>query len=113
MEVSPSTETSSESPVAVRESIAPGVDVEPPAVGQAPQSVDAHAPSQADGAESPDGGTTQATRAGATGDAHRVVTQGRSKDQAERDAIATQRLIAREFADSPSSDSNDRPSPGR
>ena len=110
MEVPPSTETSSESPATARESISPGADVEPPVVGQAPQSVDAHVPSQADAAESLDGGTTKATNAGATGDAHR---QGRTKDQAERDAIATQRLITREFADSPPPDSNDGPSPGR
>ena len=48
-----------------------------------------------------------------TVDPRRVVTKGQTKEQAERDAIETRRLIARELADSPPADSGDRkPPPG-
>ena len=48
-----------------------------------------------------------------TGDPRRVVTKGRTKEQAEREAIETRRLIARELAHSPPADSGDRkPPPG-
>lgn len=97
----PSTEASSVSPATVRESMPPGANVEPPAAGRVPDSVDAQAASQAEAAESRKGGTSKTTNTGATGDAHRTVTRGRTKEQAERDAIATQRLIARELADAP------------
>jgi len=79
----------------------PGANVESPAAGRVPDSVDAQAPSQAEAAESRKGGTSKTTNTRPTGDAHRTVTRGRTKEQAERDAIATQRLIARELADAP------------
>lgn len=111
-EVGPSAEASTESPPTVRESISPGADVTPSAAGQAPESVEAQVPPQAKAAESANGETAKTTNAGATSDPRRMVTKGRTKEQAEQDASATQRLIARELANSPSADSLDRPPPG-
>jgi hypothetical protein len=111
MEALPSTEASSESPATVRESIPPGADAEPPAALQARESVDAQVPSRAKAADA--GGTGKTSDASETGDPRRVVTKGRTKEQAERDAIETRRLIARELADSPPANSDERkPSPG-
>ena len=86
-------------------------DAEPPAALQAPESVDAQVPSQAKAADA--GGTGKTSDASETGDPRRVVTKGRTKEQAERDAIETRRLIARDLADSPPANSDDRkPPPG-
>jgi hypothetical protein len=92
--------------------MAPGADVAPPAAGHARESVEAQVPSQAEAAESPNGGNARTTNADATGDPRRMVTKGRTKEQAERDAIATRRAIARELADSPPVASGDKPLPG-
>jgi hypothetical protein len=111
-EVGPSAEASTKSPATVGESISPGADVTPSAAGQAPESVEAQVPSQAKAAESLNGETAKATNAaGATSDPRRMVTKGRTKEQAEQDASATRRLIARDLANSPSADSHDRPPP--
>jgi hypothetical protein len=111
-EVGHSAEASTKSPATVGESISPGADLTPSAAGQAPESVEAQAPSQAKAAESPNGETAKTTNAGATSDSRRVVTKGRTKEQAEQDASATRRLIARDLGNSPSADSHDRPPPG-
>jgi len=103
----PSTGGPSESPATT--SLLAGV--QPPAAVQAPVDMDAQVPSPAAAAASRDGGTAETTEARATDNTRRTVTQGRTKEQAERDAIATQRLIAREFADSPSADSDQAPPP--
>jgi hypothetical protein len=110
--VGPSAQASTKSPATVGESISPGADVTPSTAGQAPESVEAQAPSRAKTAESPIGETAKTTNAGANSDPRRMVTKGRTKEQAEQDASATQRLIARELANSPSADSHDRPPPG-
>jgi hypothetical protein len=112
VDVGPSGVASTKSPATVRESISPGANVTPSAAGQAPESMEAQVPSQAKAAESPNGETAKTTNAGATSDPRRMVIKGRTKEQAEQDASATQRLIARELGDSPSADSHDRPPPG-
>ena len=111
-EVRPSTEASSEPPVTIRESKSPGANVAPPASGRAPDSVEAQAPSRAEAVESPDGGPAKTSDAGGAGDPRRVITKGRTKEQADRDAIATQRAIARELGNSLSTDSGDKAQPG-
>ena len=92
----PSPAASFESPAAGRDA-----DAAPPAAVQAPESEDAQAPSHAGAAESLSGGTAKVTNARGNGDPRRMVMQSRTKEQVDRDAIATQRLIARELADSP------------
>ena len=100
-ELGPSTAGSSESSATARDSRSLGANAMPPAAGQAPHREDAQAPSRAGAAESLGGGTAKITDARGNGDSGRMVTQGRSKEQAERDAAATQRLIARELSNSP------------
>lgn len=99
----PSTAGSSESPT----TISPRADVEPPTAGQPPQSADALVPSPAEAAESP----AKTNKARATNDTRHTVMRDRTKEQAERDAIATRRLVARELADFPPADSGERPPP--
>ena len=122
----PSTAGSSQSPATVGESISPGAeeghsttgasksatttslraDIAPRAAGQAPESVSAETPLRTEAAESVDGGTPKTGKARATNDSNRTLTRSRTREQAERDADATRRLVARELADSPSG-SND------
>jgi len=60
----------------------------------------AGAPPKAETAESVDGGTAKTRNAPSTGDTRpRAVAPQRTKEQAERDASATQRLIERELGD--------------
>jgi hypothetical protein len=89
----PSSAGSSESPATVGESISPSADVQPPTAEHASESADTQAPFPAGAAES--------TNRRAAGTTPRPATSGRTKDQAERDAIATRRLIEREVVDSP------------
>ena len=105
----PSTAASSESPA----TISPRVDAEPPAAGEPPERAHAQAPSPAKAAESLDHGTakTRTANARATNEPRRTVTRDQTKEQAERDAIATRRLIARELADFPPANSDDRSPP--
>jgi hypothetical protein len=110
--VGPSPEASTKSPATVGESISPDADVTPPAAGQAPESVEAQAVPQAKAAESLNGETAKTTNAGVTSDPRRMITKGRTKEQAEQDASATRRLIERDLANSPSTDSRDKPPPG-
>lgn len=105
-EAGQSTAGASKSPV----TISPGADVEPPAAGQAPESVGARVPIPSEAAESLDGGTAKTAKARATNDSGRTLTRGRTREQAERDADATRRLVARDLADSPPY-SDDRPLP--
>jgi len=84
----------------------PGPDVEPRATGQAPESVSTETPFRTVAAESVDGGTPKAGKARATNDSNRTLTRGRTREQAERDADATRRLVARELANSPPSSDN-------
>jgi hypothetical protein len=129
----PSTAGSSESPAAVREStspiakarpstavssesevtISPRVNAEPPAAGRPPESAHAQMPSPAEATESPNRGTaeTTTTKASATNETRRTGMRDQTKEQAQRDAIATQRLIARELADFPPAHSDDRSPP--
>jgi len=102
-----STAGSSESP----RKTSPRADVEPPAAGLPAESADAEVPSPAEAAELLDGGTAKSTNARASNETRRTVTRDRTNEQAERDAIATRRLIARELADFPPVDSDDRPPP--
>ena len=111
-EAEPSAKASTKSPATVGESIAPSADMTPSAAGQASESVETQVPSQAKAAESPVGETAKTTNAGATSDSRRMLTKGRTKEQAEQDASATQRLIARELANSPAADSQGKPLPG-
>jgi hypothetical protein len=99
-EAGPSTTGSSESSATTRDSRSLGADAAPPVAGQAPESENAQGPSHAGAVESLGGGTAKITNARGNGDP-RVVMQSRRKEQAERDAIATQRLIARELTDAP------------
>ena len=121
----PSSAGLSQSPPTVGESISPGAevgqsttgasksatttpsgaDVEPRVAGQ-PESVRAETPLRTEAAESVNGGTAKTAKARATNDSNRTSTRGRTREQAERDADATRRLVARELADSPSG-SND------
>lgn len=96
----PATAGSSESPA----TILPHMDAELPAAGQPPVSADTRASSPAGAAES----APKTTNARAANDTGRTVIRDRAKEQAERDAIATRRLIARELADLPPADSDDR-----
>jgi hypothetical protein len=102
----------SKSPATVGESISPDAEVTPSAAGQAPESVEAQVPSQAKTTESLNGETAKTTNAGATSDPRRMITKGRTKEQAEQDASATRRLIERDLANPPSTDSRDKPPPG-
>ena len=111
-EVGPSAEASTKSQTTVSESISSGADVTPSAAERAPESEEAQVPSQPKVAEPLKGVTAKTTNAGATGNPRRMLTKGRTKEQAEQDASATRRLIASELANSPSADSHDRPPPG-
>jgi hypothetical protein len=86
--------------------------VTPSAAGQAPESVEAQVAPQAKAAESLNGETAKTTNAGAASDPRRMITKGRTKEQAEQDASATRRLIERDLANPPSTDSRDKPPPG-
>jgi len=110
-ETGPSTEASSKSSATVLKSSAPGADATPQVAGQSPESEDAQGPSHAEAAESLGDGTATLTSAPAAGDHRRMVTQGRTKEQAKRDAIATSSLIARELANSPPADSENKSPP--
>ena len=123
----PSTTGSSESPAvtsapanlqppAAQRATSPPADVQPQVTERTPANRDAQnrvarVPSPTAGAVSADGATAETSKARATNDTRRQVTQARTKEQAERDAIATQRLIAREFAESPPADSAVAPPP--
>jgi double zinc ribbon protein len=111
-EAGPSPGASTKSPATVGESIAPHADVTPSAAGQAPESVKAQVAPQAKAAESLNGETAKTTNAGAASDPRRSITKGRTKEQAEQDASATRRLIERDLANSPSTDSRAKPPPG-
>jgi hypothetical protein len=112
-EASPSTASSSESSASAREIRSHGADVAAPQLAaQAPESKDAQAPSHAEAADSLGYGTAKITSVRAGGDPRRMVTQGRTKEQAERDAIATSSLIERELANSPPADSENKPPSG-
>jgi hypothetical protein len=77
---------------------------------QAPESAAAQPPSGSGNAGSIDGGTAKTGSAPASGDARRrAPTPQRSKEQADRDASATQRLIERELGDPRRSDSDTKP----
>jgi hypothetical protein len=84
----------------------------PQLAAQAAESKDAQAPSHAEAVDSLGFGTAKITNARAGGDPRRMVTQSRTKEQAERDAIATSSLIARELANSPPADSENKPPSG-
>ena len=105
----PSTAVSSESSV----TISPRLNVEPPAAGTPPESAHAQVPSPVEATESPERATAKSrtTKASATNETRRSDARDQTKEQAQRDAIATQRLIARELADFPPADSDDRSPP--
>ena len=103
----PSPAVSFESPATGRESISPRAEA-----GLAPESEKAQAPSQAEATDSLDDGTAKIIRARAADDPRRMVTPARTREQAERDSTATRRLIARELANSPPGDSENKPPPG-
>jgi|SRR5689334_13972236 len=106
----PPKEASSEAPATVRESTPPdAAAAPPPAAPQETEGADAQASSRAKAAESPAAGTASTTE---TNDPRRAAAKSRTREQAERDAIETRRLIARELAASPPGNSNDRKPPG-
>jgi hypothetical protein len=76
---------------------------------QAPESETSRAPPRAEAADSPDHAASKTSDARAIDDARHIVTQGRTKKQAERDAMATSSLIARELGSSPPAGSENKP----
>src|SRR5262249_61329492 len=98
---------SHKSPASAREPRSRGAEVRPPTGEQPLETVAEQVASPPETTKSPVGGTAKTTTARATSDPRlRTPTQARSTEQAERDAIATRRLIARELADSPQADSD-------
>jgi hypothetical protein len=82
----------------------------PSATVQAPERPAAQAPPVAGNPASVDGGTAKPGSAPLPGEARRrASTPQRSKDQADRDASATQRLIERELGEPRRSDSDTKP----
>ena len=104
---------SSASPPTTVESTSSSAETSPPATVQTPEGAAAQASTATGTTESVDGGAAKTTNAPATGDTRRrTVAPQRTKEQAERDAIATQRLIERELGDSSRAGSASNPPPG-
>jgi len=99
-----------ESPTGLREPGSPDAEAAPQV--PAPESETAQAPPRAEAADSPGHASAKISGARASDDARRIVTQGRTKKQAERDAMATSSLIARELGSSPPAGSENKPPPG-
>ena len=109
---SPPSASSSESPPPMSETASPSTDAQPPAAAQTPATAGAPIPSKAETAGPLDTGTGKTTDAPKTRAARRPTAAPqpqRTKEQAKRDAIATQRLIARELGDTSHADPNDKP----
>ena len=104
---------SSASPPTTVESTSSSAETSPPATVQTREGAATQASSATRTTESVDGGAAKTTNAPATGDTRRrTVAPQRTKEQAERDAIATQRLIERELGDSSRAGSASNPPPG-
>jgi len=104
---------SSASPPTTVESTSSSAETSPPATVQTPEGAATQGSIATGTTESVDGGAAKATNAPATGDTRRrTVAPQRTKEQAERDAIATQRLIERELGDSSRAGSADNPPSG-
>ena len=103
---------SSASPPTTVESTSPSAETSPPATLQTPKGAATQASIATGTTESVARGAAKTTNAPATGDPRRrTVAPKRTKEQAERDAIATQRLIDRELGDSSRAGSASNPSP--
>lgn len=106
---------SSTSPPTLPDSTSPRVEPSPPVTKQTPHRVGARLPPRPKPSQSSVGKTAKTTTPPPASDAgSSAVTQARTAEQAERDALATQRLIERELGTSPRADStNDQPSSGQ
>ena len=107
---SPPSASSSESPPPMSETASPSPDAQPPAPAQQSETANAPISPKAKTAGSRDAGTHKVTDAPATRAARRQTAAPqpqRTKEQAKRDAIATQRLIARELGDTSHADSKE------
>jgi hypothetical protein len=92
------------------ETASPSADAQPPAPAQPSETANAPISPKADTGGSLDAGTHKVTDAPATRAARRqpaAPQPQRTKEQAKRDAIATQRLIARELGDTSHADSKE------
>jgi hypothetical protein len=105
----------SQSPPTPRESISPSAEAGAPASKQTSASPDAQSSSRTNSAQSAVGKTAKTTTPRPAIDTRSsTVTQARTPEQAERDALATRRLIERELGNSPRAEStNSEPSPGQ
>jgi len=105
----------SPSPPTPRESTSPSAEAGAPASKQTSASPDAQSSSRTKSTESAVGKTGKTTTPRPAVDTRSsTVTQARTPEQAERDALATRRLIERELANSPRGEStNSEPSPGQ
>ena len=104
---------SSASPPTTVESTSSSAETSPPATVQTSEGAATQASTATGTTESVDGGAAKTTNAPATGDTRRrTVAPQRTKEQAERDAIATQRLIERQFDASSRAGSASNPPPG-
>lgn len=109
----PSSATSSDAPATSSEPESPPPDAPVSAAASAPRSVEPPVAVQAQESKPSDRPSAKA-KARAVGETRaRRPAQSSNRDQAERDAIATQRLIARELANFPRTESGQASAPGR
>ena len=105
----------SQSPPTPRESISPNSEAGAPPSKQTSASLDTQSSSRSSSTQSAVGKTAKTTTPRPAIDARSsTVTPARTPEQAERDALATRRLIERELGNSPRAEStNNEPSPGQ
>jgi len=105
----------SQSPPTPGESISPSAEAGAPPSKQTSASPDAQSSSRTNSTQSTVGKTAKTTTPRPAIDTRSsTVTQARTPEQAERDALATRRLIERELGNSPRAEStNNEPSPGQ